>query len=153
MEALIVIVILIVLGMILGVTLDSVAAVLMILMMIALVFMLAFFSVMTVVLLRSKRAEGELDGFDKPEHGYETAMYLCKTDEGSERLPNVFPAENIMRGMIYKKGKAKLRLFRGKRRSFVIDRHSMAIVIFGMILTLPSLVYVAIEFIQMRQGN
>ncbi len=149
MEAVVVLVILAVLGVILGVSLTSVAAVLMVLMIAALVLMLIFFLYMSVILLRSERAEGELDGFEKPEHGYETAFYLC---EGSERLPNIFPAENVMREFIYRKGRTKLRLFRGKRRSYVIDRHSMAIIIFGLILTLPSLAYVIIEFSQIRKG-
>ena len=146
METIIVLVILAVLGMILGVNVTSVAALLLILGMITLGAMLLFFMVMSVILLKSKRTEGELDGFEKPEHSYEKAFYLCDTANGSERFPNVFPAENIMREFIYRKGRTKLRLFRGKHRSFVIDRHSMAIVIFGFILTLPSLAYIIIEF-------
>ncbi|MCR5121605.1 MAG: hypothetical protein K6B74_04220 [Ruminococcus sp.] len=148
MEAVVVLVILAVLGVILGVSLTSVAAALMILMIAALGLMLIFFLYMSVVLLRTQSAEGELDGFEKPAHGYETAYYLC----GSERLPNIFPAENIMREFIYRGGRTKLRLFRGKRRSYVIDRHSMAIIIFGLVLTLPSLAYVIIEFAQIRKG-
>lgn len=150
MELIVVLVVLGVLGLILGVSVTSVAQVLVLLMMIALGLMLLFFSVMGIILLRSKRTVGELDCFEKPEQGFDTAMYICETAEGSERLPNIFPAENIMREYIYKKGKTKLRLVRGKRRSYVIDRHSMAIIIFGFILTLPSLTYVVIEFIQLK---
>ena len=151
MEAVVVIVILAVLGLILGVNITSVAAVLLIIGMITLGAMLLFFTVMSVILLRSKRTDGVLDGFEKPEHSYEKAFYICETDDGSERIPNIFPAENIMREFIYKKGKTKLRLFRGKHRSFVIDRHSVAIVIFGFLLTLPSLAYIIIEFARLNE--
>lgn len=152
MEALVVIAIIVVLGLILGVSLTSAAQIIVALMILVLSLMLLFFAGMTVVLLMTKSGDGELDGFEKPEGGYETAIYLCGGTEGgeTERLPNVFPAENIMREFIYKKGRRRLRIFRGKRRSFVIDRHSMAIILFGFILTAPSLAYVVIEFIQMR---
>lgn len=150
MEAVVVIAIVIVLGLILGISLTSAAQILLGLMVVVLGLMMIFFMGMTVVLLMTKRGEGELDGFEKPpEHGYETAYYRCGNEDG-ERLPNIFPAENIMRGFIYTKGVKKLRVFKGKRRSFVIDRHSMAIIIFGLVLTAPSLVYVIIEFMQMR---
>ena len=149
MEAVVVIAIVIVLGLILGISLTSAAQILLGLMVAVLGLMMIFFLGMTVVLLMTKRGEGELDGFEKPpEHGYETAYYRCGNED--ERLPNIFPAENIMRGFIYTKGVKKLRVFRGKRRSFVIDRHRMAIIIFGLVLTAPSLVFVIIEFMHMR---
>ncbi len=156
MEVVVVIAILVVLGLILGISLASAAQILVGLMIIVLGLMMLFFGTMGIVLLMTKGGEGELDGFGKVrEEGYETAFYRLKGGQGSadseeERLPNIFPAENIMRGYIYTEGRKRLRVFRGRRRSFVIDRHSTAIILFGLILTAPSLVYVIIEFIQLR---
>ena len=156
MEVIVVIAILVVLGLILGISLASAAEIIVGIMIILLSLMMIFFVYMGILLLFTKRSEGELDGFGKVrEEGYETAFYRLTGGQGSEgaeeeRLPNIFPAENIMRGSIYTGGRKRLRVFRGRRRSFVIDRHSMAIIIFGLILTAPSLVYVIIEFIQLR---
>lgn len=141
MEVIIVFIVIAVIAVILGVNVTSIAQALMGLIVLVLGAMLLFFIISAVILLIAKPEKGELDGFEKPEKGYETAMYKC----GSERFRNIFPAENIIRDAIYKPGIKKLRVYRGKQMSFVIDRHSAVIIILGLVLTLPSLIAVIAE--------
>ncbi len=144
MEAVVVVAIIAVLLLILGVSLVSVAAGIMVILIAALGGMLILFSVCGIILAMSRRESAVLDGFEKP-HGYDTAMYLC----GGERIANIFPAEGVMRGLIYKKTECTVFVCRMKKRSIVIDRHSAIIIISGIALSLPSLIGVVIEFVSM----
>ncbi|MBR1723655.1 MAG: hypothetical protein IJ723_01340 [Ruminococcus sp.] len=144
MEAVVVLVIIAVLMLILGVSLTSVAAGIMVLLIVALGGMLILFAVCGIFLAMSRREDAVLDGFEKP-HGYDTAVYRV----GEERITNLFPAEGIFRGLIYKQTECRVFVCRLKKRSFAIDRHSATIIIAGIALTLPSLIAVVAEFVTM----
>ncbi len=144
MEAVVVVAVIAALLLILGVSLTSVAAGIMVILIAALGGMLILFAVCGILLAVSKSEDAVLDGFEKP-HGYDTAVYLC----GEERITNIFPAEGVLRDLIYKKKECRVYVCRLKKRSIAIDRHSAVIIIAGIALSLPSLIAVVIEFVSM----
>ncbi len=132
MEFIVVVAVIAVIILILGVSMTMVAKALLVISGIVLVLMLVFFAAMSVMLLFSKKAEGEFDGFEKKGEGsFETAWYKL----GEERLPNIFPAENFMRKQIYQSGVHKMRRLSLGKRSFAIDDHSILIILMGLWLT------------------
>ncbi|SDA15608.1 hypothetical protein SAMN02910447_00961 [Ruminococcus sp. YE71] len=139
MEAVVVIAIIAVLIVLLGVSLLYVAKAMLIGSAVVLGLMFVFFSVMTVLLLLSKKAKGRFDGFEKKEgRSFETAWYSI----GGERLPNIFPAENVLRSKIYQDGEHKMRRLKLGSREFAIDGHSIIIILLGLWLTTISMALV-----------
>ena len=82
----------------------------------------------TVRLLFSKKREAVFTRIGRTEKSrYDTAFY--RTDEGE--LPNVFPAEVVMKKRLYDSEKTiKLRIDAGKK--FVYDRNARATIIAGV---------------------
>lgn len=137
MEIVIALIVIAAIMLILGVSLTSIAAGIMLLLIAVLLFMLIFFLVCGFMLLRSKRADAEFDGFENNGR-FDCAVYLCGDER--ERLINIFPAESILREQIYKSGECRVNVFRTRKKAFAIDRHSMVIIIAGLVLTIPGIV-------------
>lgn len=123
--------------LILGVSGMALLELLYILMLLILFLMTVFFLSCAVFTLTCKRREAELARFEK-HNKFDTAVYLCDEEE----YYNIFPAENIMRERIYSKEPQKVLIKRGKR-SLAVDRHSLFIIIFGLILSPISLAVIA----------
>ncbi len=85
-----------------------------------------------VRLLLAKRCSGTFTRIGRQDkRKYDCAFYSVDGEE----LPNVFPAEMVMKKRLYNNKKAvKLRIDRGKR--FVYDRNARATIITGVPLTL-----------------
>lgn len=134
MEALIVLAVAAVILLILGVSGLTVMKVIMIVLGAVLALMILFFTVCAAALLLSRRCRGHFVRFDKSGR-FETAVYGIDGEE----YANIFPAEPIMRGIIYKPGERTLFLFRRGKRSFAFDTHSVMIVAAGFALSVGSL--------------
>lgn len=85
-----------------------------------------------VRLMLSGKCTGKFTRIDKTEKSrYDAAHYMTELGE----LPNVFPAEMVMKKRLYNSEKTvKLRIDRGKR--FVYDRNARATIISGVPLTI-----------------
>ncbi|MBQ9482882.1 MAG: hypothetical protein IJU82_01710 [Ruminiclostridium sp.] len=81
-----------------------------------------------VRLLFSKRAEAEFSRIGRTKKSrYDVAFY----NVGDEELPNVFPAEMVMKKRLYKSGKTvKLRV--DVKKKFVYDRNARLTILFGV---------------------
>lgn len=134
MEAFIVLAVAAVILLILGVSGLAVMKGLMIVLGAVLALMILFFTACAAVLLLSRRCRGHFIRFDKSRR-FETAVYGVDGEE----YANLFPAEPIMRGIIYKPGERTLFLFRIGKRSFTFDIHSVVIVVAGFSLSVGSL--------------
>ena len=98
---------------------------------IAAVFSELLFLYFAVRLLLSKKASGKFTRIGRTEKGrYDSAFYSI---DGTE-LPNVFPAEVVMKDRLYDTEKAvRLRIDAGKK--FVYDRNARLTIILGVPLT------------------
>ena len=81
-----------------------------------------------VRLLFSKRAEAEFSRIGRTKKSrYDVAFY----NVGDEELPNVFPAEMVMKKRLYKSGKTvKLRV--DVKKKFVYDRNARLTILLGV---------------------
>lgn len=134
MEAAIVLAVIAVIMIILGVSGLTVMKGLLAILGIALALMTVFFTVSAALLLFSRRCKGEFVRIEKSKR-YETAVYRIDGEE----LSCFFPAEPIMRGIIYRPGERTLFLCRRSKRDFVFDMHSALIIALGMSLSAASL--------------
>ncbi|MBQ3842849.1 MAG: hypothetical protein II820_09180 [Ruminiclostridium sp.] len=128
MEFVLGIVIIVILLLILGFGIDVIIFGFIVLITLATASSALFFVYFTVRLLISKKTQGTFTRVAKQEKWkYESAFY----DIGDEELPNVFPAEFVMRDKIYHTDRTvKLRLDR--RGKFVYDRNARMTILFGL---------------------
>lgn len=131
MEALIIVIVIAALLLILGVSLDMMALGIMALVDLAAGLMLVFFAVCTFLLLISKRQNAEFVGIEDA-RGFDTAVYEL---ESGERLGDIFPAENALRNLVYRKKHKRVSVCRLKKHKFVIDGHSALTILLGLLLS------------------
>ena len=87
-----------------------------------------FFVYFNIRLLLSAKAEGKFTRVARPEKAkFDSAYY--ETEKGE--LPNIFPAEFVMRDKIYKPEKT-VRLRIDRRGKFVFDRNARLTILFGL---------------------
>ncbi len=98
-------------------------------MLLILLLMTVFFIGCAILALTCKRGEAELSRFEKHDK-FDTAVYISNGEE----YRNIFPAENILRDKIYSPGVRKI-LLKSGRRPLAVDRHSLVIIISGLILS------------------
>lgn len=90
-----------------------------------------FFAVCLAMILRGEIKRGRFSGFRK-EKRFESAVYLI----GGAEYANIFPAEFVMRGRIYKPDReVKLRLTRSGR---VFDLNALTTVFMGFPLSVAA---------------
>lgn len=106
------------------------------LLVLLLAFLVGFFVLSAAKLLAAKRCKGEFVRFEKNKN-FETAVYKI---DGAE-YANLFPAEPVMRGLIYRPGERTLFLCRGRKQKppRTIDLHSALIIAAGFSLSAVSL--------------
>lgn len=98
-----------------------------------LALMTLFFIVTAIALLFFKRKRGELLRFEK-ENGFEHAVY--ESDDGEYH--NLFPAEQVLKGKIYSSSSYFLLTVKTKKKNIAFDRHSIVIVITGLVFSAAS---------------
>lgn len=86
-----------------------------------------FFLFFTARLLLSKKTEGVFARIDRPEKSRFDAVYYNTADG---EMPNVFPAEFVMREKLYRTDK-KVKLRADRFRKVVFDRNARLTICFG----------------------
>lgn len=130
MEYLLGFIIIVILLLILGIGFDVIISGVLILLLIITAASELFFVYFGIRILFSRRFSGSFVRIDKPEKSrFDVAFYGTESGE----LPNVFPAEFVMRDKIYKPDKTvSLRLDAGKK--YVYDRNARLTIGFGLLL-------------------
>ncbi len=130
MEFLIAAVIILILLLILGVSPFAMMLGVLWLMEVVLAAMSLFFLVSVILLLIGRTCTGRFVRID--EHGkFRTAVYVSDGEE----IPNLYPAETLLRRWIYTERPHHLRLFRMGKRTFLFDMHSTVIAALGLPLS------------------
>lgn len=134
MELLIAGIILLVLLFILGVSTDILIAGILCVLEIILLLMTAFFILSLCLLLTAKPKKAEFVRIEKSESHGSHAVYRI---DGTE-YRNLYPADTFMKGLLYRRRIAAVRLWKRGKHAFTLDRYSAAVTALGLPLSAAS---------------
>lgn len=144
-EILITVIAIMALLLILGVSLEVIALIIVSLLMLAVSLMGIFFCACLILFARARREDAQFTGMDDS-RGYKVAVYKLSD---SELLHNIFPAEISFVEYVYNETDVRVSVCRLGKRKFVIDGHSLFIIVLGFFLSLLSTAGITIEIISL----
>ncbi len=114
------------------------------LLMLSLAVMIVFFLGCSIVLMLCRKENGRFVRYEHFER-FDRAVYLVNGEE----FACVFPAENLARKKIYGDSEIVLRVYRGKKRKYAFDPHSILIIRIGTAFSVCCILIVAFMMFQM----